>query len=137
MEDNTQSQNIVVKPNIKSRFDDMLKNIKPKLNLLDKKFESLIPNPKLRKVLYISVISLFGFMFFLILLGLILSPFANKNNSIGFTLNKPKIVAPSPVSEINMRDDQKKLLDLKNRIKDLRFPESLLTIPTIESKLSL
>jgi len=137
MEENIQNQNIINKPSIKSRFADLFKSIKPKLTQLDTKIETLVPNSKLRKVLYISLASLFGFMFFLILLGIVLSPFTTSDKSIGFTLNKPNIIAPSPVSETDMREDQRKLLEYRNLIKDLRFPESILTIPNIESKLSI
>lgn len=114
-----------------------LNQIKLLLQKMDLKFQNLIPNPKLRKILYISFASLFGFMFLLILLGLILSPFVKRGNSEGFILNKPQIIAPSPTTEVKIREDQKKLLELRNKIKDLKFPESILTIPTFENKLTI
>lgn len=116
---------------------DKLNQIKPLLQKMDLKFQGLIPNPKLRKILYISISALFGFMLFIILLGIILSPFLKRSAPDGFILKKPQIVAPSPVSENKMREDQKRLLELKNKIKDLRFPESILTIPMLESNISI
>lgn len=126
-----------MKTKLNQLFSKSVNQIKQLLQSLDLKFQNLIPNPKIRKVLYITVASLFGFMFFLILLGLILSPFSNRNNPGGFILNKPQIVVPSPISEVNRREDQKKLLELRNKIMDLKFPESILTIPAIESDLTI
>lgn len=113
-----------------------LNQIKPLLQKIDLKFQTLIPNPKLRKVLYYGVGGLFGFMFLLVFLGLLLSPLKN-NNSDGFLLTKPKIENPSPAPQKELSETQKQILNLENKIKDLRFPESILTIPTIESDLHI
>jgi len=112
-------------------------SIKPKLQILDIKFQSLIPNPKLRKILYISLASLFSFMFLIIILGLILSPFRKGANLDDTTLNKPKIVVYSPTPEAVLTETQQQLLDLENEIRDLKFPESTLTIPIIESDINI
>lgn len=137
MEENIQNQNLTDKNNPKNWIADLINSIKPKINLLDSKFESLIPNPKLRKVLYIFVGGMFGLMFLLVLVGLILSPVTKNGNSNLFVLNKPQIIVPSPTPLVNMRDDQKRLLKLRNEIRNLKFPESILTIPTIESDLKI
>jgi len=119
------------------KLNSVKQALSPKLLVLDSKFQSLIPNPKLRKILYISVSGLFGFMFFLILLGLILMPFRKTDGTNGLSLMKPKIVvsSPGPVKELN--ETQKELLNIENKIKDLKFPESILTIPVIESNIKI
>ncbi|HCR35979.1 hypothetical protein A2130_00440 [Candidatus Woesebacteria bacterium GWC2_33_12] len=116
---------------------NIINKITPRLQILDLKFQNLIPNPKLRKVLYYATGGLFGFMFLLILLGLILSPFMKRGNSVGFILNKPKIEAPSPVARENLNSTQRELLELQNKVRNLKFPESILTIPLIESNLTI
>jgi hypothetical protein len=63
--------------------------VKKIITILDTKVSTLIPNPKTKKIFYIAIGSLFGFMFLIIILGLILSPFRNqKQESI---LNIPQI----------------------------------------------
>ncbi|KKP47207.1 MAG: hypothetical protein UR39_C0005G0020 [Candidatus Woesebacteria bacterium GW2011_GWA1_33_30] len=118
-------------------INNILDKLKPKLLSLDMKFQSLIPNPKLRKLLYYAIGVLFVFMLFLILLGLILSPFMKNGDSDGLTLNKPKIEAPSPATRVNLNSTQKELLELENKVRDLKFPESILTIPNIESGIKI
>ena len=122
---------------IVQKLNSLKQALSPKLLVLDSKFQSLIPNPKLRKILYISVLGLFGFMFFLIILGLILMPFKKTGGTNGFSLTKPKIVisSPNPIKELN--ETQKELLNIENKIKDLKFPESILTIPVIESNIKI
>lgn len=126
-----------MKEKIKSIIQSISESVKPKLNGLDLKFQGLIPNPKLRKILYYGVGGLFGFMFLLILLGLLLSPFRSKNTSNNFSLVKPKIEISSPTPQRKLNDTQKQILNLKSKIDDLKFPESILTIPTIESDLHI
>lgn len=126
-----------MKEKINTVIQSTINSVKPKLNSLDLKFQGLIPNPKLRKVFYYVVGGLFGFMFLLIFLGLLLFPFRNKNNPNSFSLTKPKIEISSPVPKKELNETQKKILDLENKIKDLKFPESILTIPTFESNLTI
>lgn len=122
---------------MRNKIKKIIESVRPKLATLDLKFQSLIPNPKLRKVLYYGTGGLFGFMFLLIFLGLLLSPFRNKNSQNGFSLSKPKVEISSPLPKKELNENQKKILDLENKIKDLKFPESILTIPTIESDLHI
>lgn len=122
---------------MKNKINTIIESLKPKLNNLDLKFQGLIPNPKLRKVLYYGVGGLFGFIFLLILLGLLLSPFRKKNTSNDFSLTKPKIESGSPAPQKELNETQRQILNLENKIKDLKFPESILTIPTIESDLHI
>ena len=58
-------------------------------------------------------------------------------DSDGLTLNKPKIEAPSPATRVNLNSTQKELLELENKVRDLKFPESILTIPNIESGIKI
>lgn len=115
----------------------VIEKVKPKVILIDQKVDTFLPNPKLKKIAYIAVGSLFGFMFLIILLGILLSPFRQTNNKNGTVLKKAKIVADSPKPEVVLNDNQKQILMLENEIKELKFPESILNIPVIESNLSI
>lgn len=124
-----------------NKINDFLQNLKlkliPKITLIDSKFQTLIPNPNLRKVLYIGVGSLFGFMFLIIILGLLLSPMRNNQNSSSLILNKPKIETSTPTTKEELNEMQKEILKLEMEVKDLRFPESKLNIPMIESNIKI
>mgnify|MGYP001570413990 FL=1 len=123
---------------MKTKIIQLFNNsLKPKLIMFDAKINSLVPNPKIKKILYIGVGSLFGFMFLIILLGLLLSPFRNNTVDLGTKLNKPNIVSVSPEPQKELSETQKEILNLENRIKELRFPESILNIPVIERDLSI
>lgn len=120
---------------ITSTVKTIIEKIKPKLVLFDQKVDTFLPNPKVKKIAYIGVGSLFGFMFLIILLGLLLSPF-RKTQDNRLLLNKPKIVVDSPKPEVNLTEKQKEILKLQTEINEMNFPESLLNIPVIESNLS-
>lgn len=108
-----------------------------KVQVLDAKIALFMPNPKLRKVLYITTASLFSFMFLIIILGLIFSPFRNQKQETGTILNKPNIIVLSPKPQIELSNTEKTILDLETKIKELKFPESILNIPQIERDLSI
>ncbi|EKE05676.1 MAG: hypothetical protein ACD_19C00182G0004 [uncultured bacterium] len=111
--------------------------IVPKLVILDSKITTLIPNPRFKKILYICVGSLFGFVFLIIIIGIILSPFRKNDTSTGLILNKPNIVTSSSIPQAELSDVQKEILNLETQIKELRFPESILNIPVIEKDLTI
>lgn len=111
--------------------------LKPKILALDFKISVLVPNPKTKKILYISIGSLFGFIFLIIILGIIISPFRNKGGSSGIILNKPQIETSSPTPQKELSETEKKILNLEIRIKEMRFPESILNIPIIETDLKI
>lgn len=113
----------------------IIEKVKPKLILIDQKVDTFLPNPKFKKIAYIGVGSLFGFMFLIIFLGLLLSPL-RKTGDDGLLLNKPKIIVDSPRPEVNLTEKQKEILKLQTEINEVRFPESVLNIPIIESNLS-
>lgn len=114
----------------------LIEKVKPKLILIDQKVDTFLPNPKIKKIAYIALGSLFGFMFLIILLGILLSPFRQTGKNNDLVLNKPKIIVESPKPEINLTEKQKEILKLESEIKELKFPESILNIPTVESNLS-
>lgn len=123
---------------IKSKIQSVLEKMKPKLILLDEKFGKIITDSKLRKIMYIFVGGFLGFVILIIVIGIISLSFRNTNNSDGgLILNKPNIINSSPVPQKELNETQKSLLNLENRIKDLKFPESILNIPVIEGKISL
>lgn len=124
-----------MKEKIISAIKQLIEKVKPKLILLDQKVDTFLPNPKVKKIAYIAVGSLIGFMFLIILLGLFLSPL-RKNQDNRLLLNKPKIIVDSPKPEVNLTEKQKEILKLQIEINEMKFPESVLNIPIIESNLS-
>lgn len=125
--------------NLKTKIMEFVQKIKgaitPKLLSFDAKFQTFIPNQKLRKVVYIAFASLFGFMFLIIILGLLLSPFRNQPVDEGTILNKPNVIISSTKPEVELSDTEKLILNLEMKIKEMRFPESILNIPAIETDL--
>lgn len=111
--------------------------IKPKLIVLDEKFTKLIPDPKLKKIIYYFGGGFLGLIFLILLFGIILLPFRNTQTFTGFLLNKPRVIVSSPVPQKELNETQKKLLNLENAIKDLKFPESILNIPMIEHDINV
>lgn len=125
-----------MKEKITQLVTNIVGKIKPKLVTLDAKVTTFIPNPKLKKVLYIGLGSLFGFMFLIILLGIFLAPFRNQASQV---TTQPKMVLPtsSPDDPIVLTETQRKILELETKIKELRFPEGVLNIPVVESKITI
>lgn len=105
--------------------------------LLDEKVNTFIPNPKIKKIMYIGVGSLFGFIFLIIILGSLLSPFMKAPQGTGTIINKTKIISSSPEPQKELSENQKQLLKLQTEVKDMQFPDSLLNIPVIEKDLSI
>jgi hypothetical protein len=116
---------------------NLLEKVKPFLISVDAKIGVLIPNPKLKKILYIGGGSLFGFMFLIIVLGLLFSPLKNKEQSQTETLNKPNIISVTPEPQKELTTTQKEILDLGVKTREMTFPESILNIPQIERDLSI
>lgn len=119
-----------MKEKIKTLTQSIINSVKPKL-------EVLIPNPKLRKVLYYGVGGLFGFMFLLILLGLLISPLKKNNNFDSYQPNKTKVEKSSPAPKGELSETERKIIDLENKINEFKFPESILTIPSIKDNLTI
>lgn len=108
-------------------------NIKPKLAIVDQKINALIPNPKTKKILYVALGSLFGFMFLIIILGILFSPLKNKNVATDTITKKTSVInTAAPASALPLSETEQKLLDLETSIKSLRFPESILNVPMLE-----
>jgi hypothetical protein len=123
---------------IKSVIQSIINSVKPKLILLDEKFAKLITDSKLRKIMYFFVGGFLGFVVLIIIVGLISLPFRGNNvQSDNFIINKPKIINSSPVPQKELNETQKSLLNLENKIMDLKFPESILNIPVIENNITL
>jgi hypothetical protein len=124
--------------NIKSKLQSLLEKVKPKLILLDEKFAKLITDSKLRKIMYFFIGGFLGFIVLIIIVGIITLPFrVTNNNDGGLVLKRPNIVNSSPIPQKELNETQKSLLNLENRTKDLKFPESVLNIPVIEKNLSI
>lgn len=110
----------------------VIEKVKPKLIIFDQKVNTLLPNPKIKKIAYIAIGSLFGFMFLIIILGLLLSPLRNTNNSDGLILKKTNIVVDSPKPQVELTENQKQIILLEKNIKELSFPPNILNIPMIQ-----
>lgn len=126
-----------MKEKIATTIKTVVEKVKPKLILIDEKVNTFLPNPKIKKIAYIGLGSLFGFMFLIIVLGLLLSPLRNVNKDEGTVLKKTNIIVDSPKPQAELNENQKQILMLENEIKELKFPESILNIPVIESSLSI
>lgn len=122
---------------IKEIINNLKAKIVPLLVNLDTKFAALMPNPKIRKILYITMATMLGFMFLIIILGLALSPLRTVADPDGSILNKPNIVVSSPEPQKELSEKQKVILNLEIRIKDLKFPESILNTPVLESDIKI
>lgn len=125
---------------IKEKILQLKTKLQPKYVALDAKFAKLITDSKLRKIMYIFVGSFLGIMFFIIVVGIIALPFRKSNldsNSNGFILNKPNIIVASPIPQKELNETQRKLLNLENKIKELKFPESILNIPVVQSGITI
>lgn len=113
-----------------------INHVKLVLTSVDGKISILVPNPKLKKILYISIGSLFGFMLLIIILGILLSPLKN-NNQPTTVINKPKIVSSTPEPQKELTEIQKDIFKLENEIKNLKFPDSNLNIPVLIEKITI
>ncbi len=127
-----------MKDNIKSTLELVSKSVKPVIVSVDAKITTLIPNPKIKKVAYIGMGSLFGFMLLLIIIGILTSPFRNKNSQKQTeTIKKPAITVSTPEPQKELTESQKEILKLEDEINKMNFPESELNIPLIERNLTI
>jgi len=118
--------------------EKIISYIKPQLLNLDKKVDSLIPNSKTKKILYITIGSLFGFMFLIILIGTILSPLKVDDKKVTLPTNRPQAFKPNNPEPTKVPGKTEiELGELEDKIIKMTFPESSLNIPTIEKELSL
>jgi hypothetical protein len=122
---------------IKVILSNFKSKISPKLLEIDTKFAEFMPNPKLRKLAYITSTSLFGFMFLIIILGLLLSPFRNNGATNQSLFKKPNIIQESPKSQTKLNENQKQINEFKKEIDNLNFPDTRINIPIIENNLSI
>lgn len=127
-----------VKDKIKLLFEQVKKRITPLIQSVDVKVNTLIPNPKIKRIAYIGIGSLFGFMFLLIIIGILVSPFRNKNvQDTTSTLKKPINIISTPEPQKELSASQKEIIKLGEEVKNLTFPESVLNLPIIERDLSI
>lgn len=112
-------------------MNNLLAKIKPRLITIDQKVTTFLPNPKLRKIVYIALGSMVGFMFLIIILGLLLSPFRKVDTNTGSVLNKPNIIVESPKPQLDLTENQKQILILGTEVKELNFPPTILNIPIL------
>lgn len=104
---------------------------------LDNKIAVLIPNPKIKKVFYIGVGSLFSFMLLIVILGLLLSPL-RRSTGPTTVINKPNIIinqSAKPAAELT--ENQKLINEYARVIRETNFPPNTLSVPVIERDLSI
>ena len=111
--------------------------VKKKFEKLDERFTILIPNQKIRRALYIYSGVFLGLVLLILLIGIIFLPFKNEKIDDEFVLNKPAVIISSPVPSEELSNTDKKLLNIEGRINDLKFPESIINIPVIESDIEI
>lgn len=112
--------------------------LSPYLLRFDNKVTGLIPNPKLKKILYIGVGSLFGFMLLIIILGLLLSPLRSTGQTPNTVINKPNIINnQSSRPEAELTENQKLINSYARTIRETNFPPNTLNIPVVERDLSI
>ncbi len=111
--------------------------VKQKFEKLDERFTILIPNQKIRRALYIYSGVFLGLVLLILLIGIIFLPFKNEKIDDEFVLNKPAVIISSPVPSEELSNTDKKLLNIEGRINDLKFPESIINIPVIESDIEI
>lgn len=133
---NEQNKNNIIQT-VKGAVLVFKSKIKPFFLKLDEKFTVLIPNPKLRKISYIMTGLLFGFMFLIILLGLLLSPMSSNTKATPSLFKKPETVSSSPKPQVELSKKQVQIGELQTKINEMKFPESILNIPIIESELKI
>lgn len=127
-----------IKDIINKISDSINLKFKPILSKIDLKASELIPNPKVKKISYIAFGSLFGFMFLIIIIGILTAPFRNSNlNKKIESVKKPVVITQSPEPQKELSENQNEILKFKNSIKDLNFPESLLNIPFVEREITI
>ena len=103
---------------------------------IDAKLVKFIPDTKLRKVVIFALIGLLMFFILIIFLGIIVSTGRPRQN-LGYFLNKPDILSTSPLPEKPKTPMQENLSKLKTQINSLDFPPGDLTMPIIETEISL
>ena len=109
---------------MQQKIKDILNKISDFVNLkfkhilskIDLKASELIPNPKVKKIAYIAFVSLFGFMFLIIIIGILVSPLRNTPSDNGIVIKKPNTIVSTPEPQKELSDTQKELLKLENQI---------------------
>lgn len=119
------------------RFDKFKAWILPKIGSVDTKISTLIPDIKLRKILYILLGSVFVFIFLIIILGTIFVNLENIPKPDTLILNKPEINTATNETLDESTKIQEEMLQLETSIKKMVFPDSLLNIPQIKTGLSI
>lgn len=141
MENNTEQPIKNSQDNLISKIRNLVLNLKSKIYptvlKIDEKVDTLIPNPKLKKIIYIAVGSLFALMFVIIILGLLFSPLKNGSQNTQSLFKKPEIGSTSPKPQVVLSERQKQILKLQTEVNEMKFPESILNIPVIESDLKI
>lgn len=113
------------------KINDLKTKIQPRLISVDQKLQNIIPNPKLRKTLYITVVSFVGMFLFLIIIGILIGPVQRGKNTSSNNINKIKITATNSPTTTMQTENQKILNQYATKIKELKFPQGELNIPLI------
>ena len=113
---------------MKDKITQIIQFLKTKFIFLDTKISALIPNSKIKKILYIGVGSLLGLMILIILLGMLVKPISK--SKIESKINIANTPEPTKNSTVNTSSEVDKI---RIQIENLQFPEKTLNIPVIQS----
>lgn len=113
------------------KINDLKAKIQPKFTLIDQKIQNIIPNSKLRKTLYITVVSFVCLFLILMTIGLLVGPVQKSEKSSLNDTNKIKINTTNPPTTKMQTENQKILNQYATKIKELKFPEGELSTPLI------
>lgn len=116
---------------MKEKITEILSKIKVKLAPIDSKMQSLIPDAKIRKILYIGLGAIASIFVLLILLAIILTPLRVTSDQTGSIFRRPEIKQGEEKKEVLLTPNQTKIKNLSEKIKSLQFPESLVNPPEI------
>lgn len=125
---------------MKNNINNFLAKLKEKVNpfaaKIDTKLSKIIPDIKLRKIVYFSLLGLVGFVTLIFTIA-IFSLVRIKSPEDSLLLKKPIIKNTSPIPQKDLTQIQKELMDIFEETKILKFPESIFNIPQIEREISI
>lgn len=120
---------------IKEIIEKVKSVVKAIFPLVDERFKSLVPDDKLRKIFYITLVSIIGLFGLIIILGILVAPLRKGSGENGLVLNKTRVIQESPKAEVIKTENQRKIETIKKKLNDIKFPESRITPPVVVTEI--